>query len=275
MSNQIEKDHLLANGIRTHVLAAGKGETIVFVHGGGAGADAWGNWKDVLPRFAAEGYRAVAMDMVGFGESEKPDPAEFEYTSQARIDHLAATIQALGTEKVSLVGNSMGGATSLGVCMQRPELVNKLVLLGSAGRHRPVRQSQELQSVLHYTPGRDQMRKIVQALTFEDFEIDDALIDYRLKVSQSPGTMAAYAATMKWVGEHGMFYTDDELSRIPHKTFVIHGKNDRMVPLEDSLDICKLIKNAGMYVIPNCGHWAMIEHPDAFCSATFDFLRHA
>ncbi|ADG06989.1 alpha/beta fold hydrolase [Kyrpidia tusciae] len=275
MADELREDYIVANGIKTHVWETGSGETVLFVHGGGAGADAWGNWKDTLPRFAAAGFRAVAIDMVGFGKTDKPDPATFEYSNQARIDHLIGVIQSMNVSKLNLVGNSMGGAASLGVCIQRPELVNKLVLLGSAGRHRPVQRSEELNAVLKYTPGREQMYKIVRGLTNPKFEVDEAMVDYRLALSQSPGTMEAYIGTMKWVEKNGMFYEDEELQSIPHKTLVIHGKNDRMVPIDESWEICRLIENAWMHIIPNCGHWAMIEHPDEFCAVTLYFLKNA
>src|SRR5262245_55460166 len=122
---------VVANGIDTHYIEAGSGEPVILVHGGGAGADGYGNWSRALPIFAKE-FRAIAVDMLGFGKTAKPDGA-FVYSQAARNAHLISFVEALGLKRASFVGNSMGGATSIGVAVERPDLVNKLVLMGSAG----------------------------------------------------------------------------------------------------------------------------------------------
>ena len=63
-----------AAGIRTRILEEGSGDAVVLIHGGGAGADAEGNWKTTIPLFSKE-RRVIAVDMVGFGKTDKPDPA--------------------------------------------------------------------------------------------------------------------------------------------------------------------------------------------------------
>ncbi len=78
-----------------------------------------------MPQFAKEGYRVLALDMVGFGSTESPDPQNYEYSNDNRVKHVIAFIEALDLQQVHLVGNSMGGAASLGVAIQRPELVQK------------------------------------------------------------------------------------------------------------------------------------------------------
>src|SRR5690606_34670482 len=88
-----------AAGVRTHYLEAGSGDPVILIHGGGAGADARGNWQHLLPIFASAGFRAIAVDMMGFGQNDKPDPSSFVYSQQARVDHLAAFIDALGLKR--------------------------------------------------------------------------------------------------------------------------------------------------------------------------------
>src|SRR5215469_16596716 len=124
--------YLDIEGIRTHYLEAGSGPTLVLIHGGGAGADTWGNWRGCIPVYAQH-FRVVAVDMVGFGKTDKPDPAHFGYTQQDRNTHMIGFIEKLNVGTVNIIGNSMGGATTLGVAMRRPDLVRKMVLMGSAG----------------------------------------------------------------------------------------------------------------------------------------------
>ena len=126
-------------GVTTHYLEAGEGEPLVLIHGGGAGADAKGNWEGCIPEYARH-FRVLAVDMIGFGISERPDPATYSYGQTNRNAHMAEFVEKVAGGSAYLIGNSMGGATALGVTIKRPELVKKLVLMGAAGpRHRQPR----------------------------------------------------------------------------------------------------------------------------------------
>ena len=70
---------------------------------------------------------------------------------------------------MSLIGNSMGGSTSMGVAIERPDLVNKLVLMGSAGVRAPI--TDELKSIMNYDYSTDGMVRIVRGLTNPDFQL--------------------------------------------------------------------------------------------------------
>lgn len=124
-----------ADGIRTHYFEEGRGPVLILLHGGGAGADSYGNWRATLPSFAKH-YRTIAVDMVGFGKTDKPDPATFEFSQAARVAHLRGVLRALEIPSAMFIGNSMGGATALGLAAQYPEMVRKLILMGSASRGR-------------------------------------------------------------------------------------------------------------------------------------------
>ena len=90
-----------AGGLRTHYLEAGDSAAplVVLLHGGGAGADAIGNWHQTLPQLART-HHVIALDMVGFGQTAKPEA--FEYSQSARNRHLADFCAALGISRVTL-----------------------------------------------------------------------------------------------------------------------------------------------------------------------------
>lgn len=270
MQSAFDDRYVEANGIRTHYIEMGRGAPVILIHGGGAGADAYGNWYDCIPRLA-EQFRVIAVDMLAFGKTAKPDPAAFAYTQDARVDHLAAFVEALGLKKASLVGNSMGGMTSIGVAVKRPELVDKLVLMGSAGLSRQTRP--ELRPVQNYDGSRDGMVAIVRVLAHESYKPDDDLIDYRVAVATEPDTRKAYGATMGWVkSQGGLFYEDDFIRRVQAPTLVVGGKSDLVVPMELQFKYLELIPESWGYFLPRCGHWAMLEHPEDFSAQTARFL---
>jgi 2-hydroxy-6-oxo-6-(2'-aminophenyl)hexa-2,4-dienoate hydrolase len=260
-----------AGGIRTHYLEAGSGEPVVLIHGGGAGADAHGNWRTVMP-LLAEHFRVVALDMVGFGRTDKPSADGFVYSQDARNRHLADFLDALKLGPATLIGNSMGGATAIGVSIARPDLVRRLVLMGSAGLNTKLHA--DLMPVINYDFTREGMVRLIRALVNDNFVIDDALVSYRYALATDPDTRRAYTAMMGWIRDQGgLAYDADTLRRVKVPTLVVNFKMDKVVPLENAYTFLTLIDRSWGYIIPDCGHWAMIEHPRDFASAALNFIR--
>lgn len=269
--DRLHEELVDAGGIRTHYWETGRGEPLVLIHGGGAGADAYANWAGCLPLFARR-FRTIAYDMVGFGRSQPLEPG-FVYSQEARVRHLRTFLDALGLERVALVGNSMGGATALGLAMQQPQRVSGLVLMGSAGLTQEF--SPELHTILDYRePDRDGMRRIVRGLTHPSFVVDDDLVEYRYRLTQEEAVMAAYRATMGWIREAGgLYYDEADIAAVKVPTLIVSGREDAVVPVALSLRFHQLLENSWLYVIPKCGHWAMIEHPGDFAAAAARFLN--
>src|SRR3546814_12445234 len=107
--------------------------------------------------------------MLGFGDTAKPN-GDFVYSQRARTNHLIAALDALDLGPAVLVGNSMGGATAIGVAVDRPDLVRRLVLMGSAGLVSRI--DPALAPILNYDFTREGMVRLVEALTHDGFEID-------------------------------------------------------------------------------------------------------
>lgn len=264
-----ESRYIDAEGIRTHYIEQGEGDTLILVHGGGPGADCYGNWYSCLPGFASR-FRVIAVDMLGFGRTEKPDPAEFTYDQDARTQHMLAFIRALDIGPVNLVGNSMGGLTSLCVAEKQPDLIRRLVLMGPAGIKQ---QAAAIAPLLDYDGTREAMRAVVAALTHSSFQVEDALLDYRVGLSTEPATLKAQAAAMHWIGKQGGLYVDESvIQSVTVPTLLVGGKNDPVVTPAQIFRFLELIDNARCYMLPACGHWVMIEHPDEFIRITTSFL---
>ncbi len=265
-----EPSYIDAGGIKTHYVEKGSGVPTILIHGGGAGADGWGNWMNSLPLFG-ERVRAIAIDLVGFGLSDKPDPANFVYSQDARDQQLAGFIEALDAGPVNLVGNSTGGLTALGASLMKPDLVNKVVLMGSAGIETGVNEPLKALTEYDFTP--DGMRRIINSLANPDFPVDERLITYRHQLSIEPEVRAGYSAFMGWIKEnHGLHRSEEFIARLKHKTLVVHGKQDMVVPLSSGLRLLELIENSTGYLMPHCGHWAMMEYPEEFARVTMEFL---
>ncbi|MGQ4600601.1 alpha/beta fold hydrolase [Nocardia sp. R6R-6] len=258
------------HGVKTRYWEAGAGDPLVLVHGGGAGADAWGNWAGCFPAFSMN-FRTIALDMIGYGGSISND-VDFVYSQAARISHLTGFLDALGLHKVSLAGNSMGGATSLGVAMRDPDRVERLILMGSAGVYQEP--SSELQTILNYQePSFEGMRRIVQALTHDHFQPSDEMVNYRYKLTTDDAVMRAYNSTMGLIRDAGtLYYDESDIAAVKVPTLVVSGREDAVVPLSSAVRFHQLLDNSWLHAIPHCGHWAMIERPGIFAAVTTRFL---
>jgi pimeloyl-ACP methyl ester carboxylesterase len=259
-----------ANGIKTNYLEAGKGDPVVLIHGSGPGVTSYANWRLVLPALA-ENFRVVAPDMVGFGFSERP--ANIEYGVQTWADQVVGLMDTLELPKAHLVGNSFGGAIALRIATQHPDRVGKLVLMGSMGVPFPI--TEGLERVWGYEPSFENMRKVLDVFAYSRELVNDELAEVRYRGSIQPGFQESFAAMFpaprqRWV--EAMCTPEDEIRRLPHRTLIVHGREDQVIPVQTSLRLEELIDNADLSVFSHCGHWSMIERTADFNRAVSEFF---
>lgn len=122
---------VLPDGERVRVVETGDAAAppILLLHGWGCSAFAW---RHLASPLAAAGWRAIAIDMRGHGLSDHPDDPE-KYSRDAMVEHLAATMDALGITTAPIIAHSMGGAVAMGLVLRNPERVERLALFGPVG----------------------------------------------------------------------------------------------------------------------------------------------
>ncbi|HEV2257428.1 MAG TPA: alpha/beta hydrolase [Streptosporangiaceae bacterium] len=259
-----------ANGIKTNYLEAGTGDPVVLIHGSGPGVTSYANWRLVLPALA-ENFRVVAPDMVGFGFSERP--ANIEFGVQTWADQVVGLMDTLELPKAHLIGNSFGGAIALRIATQHPDRVGKLVLMGSMGVPFPI--TEGLERVWGYEPSFENMRKVLDVFAYSRDLVNDELAEVRYRGSIQPGFQESFAAMFpaprqRWV--EAMCTPEDEIRRLPHRTLIVHGREDQVIPLQTSLRLMELIDNADLSVFSHCGHWSMIERTADFNRNVSEFF---
>jgi pimeloyl-ACP methyl ester carboxylesterase len=259
-----------ANGIKTNYLEAGTGDPVVLIHGSGPGVTSYANWRLVLPALA-ENFRVVAPDMVGFGFSERP--ANIEYGVQTWADQVVGLMDTLELPKAHLVGNSFGGAIALRIASLHPDRVGKLVLMGSMGVPFPI--TEGLERVWGYEPSFENMRKVLDVFAYSRELVNDELAEVRYRGSIQPGFQESFAAMFpaprqRWV--EAMCTPEDDIRRLPHRTLIVHGREDQVIPVQTSLRLMELIDNADLSVFSHCGHWSMIERTADFNRNVSEFF---
>jgi 2-hydroxymuconate-semialdehyde hydrolase len=262
---------IAAGGVRTHLHDAGEGAPLLLLHGSGPGVSAWANWRRVLPELA-RGFRVLAPDQLGFGATERP--ADGRYGRRAWTEHALAVLDALAVERVSVVGNSMGGAIALSIAAARPALVDRLVLMGTCGL--PMQLTPGLDRVWGYTPDRDAMRELVELFAYDDALATRDLVELRYAQSAQPEARASYEAMFpaprqRWLDDLAL--ADAELARVDHPTLLVHGRDDEVIPFSASLRALDALADAELHAFSRCGHWVQIERSRRFVDVVVEFLR--
>jgi 2-hydroxymuconate-semialdehyde hydrolase len=249
---------IVAAGIETNYHDVGSGAPVLLIHGSGPGVTAWANWRLVLPALGKT-CRAIAPDMVGFGYTQRPAGAE--YGIDGWVDHAVGLLDALGIEQTDLIGNSFGGAIALALAIRHPQRVRRLVLMGSVGVPFPI--TAELDAVWGYEPSLQAMRGLLDIFAYDRGLVTDELAELRYQASIRPGFQESFAAMFpaprqRWVD--AMASAEADIRAIKHKTLIIHGRDDRVIPLSNSLTLNRWIEDSQLHVFGRCGHWVQIEH---------------
>lgn len=258
------------HGVATNYHDRGDGPPVLLVHGSGPGVSAWANWRLVLPRLSRR-LRVVAPDVLGFGYTERPPGVR--YGADAWLDHLVGFLDALDLPRVSVVGNSFGGALALRLAAARPERVDRLVLMGSVGVPFPI--TPGLEAVWGFTPSLPAMRRLMQTFTYDADAGSDELARLRLRAATRPGVHEAFAAMFpapRQAGVDALALPDATIAALPHETLLVHGRDDRVIPLRTSLRLLELIERSQLHVFARCGHWVQIEQTDRFVDLVGGFL---
>lgn len=258
--------------ILTNYQDVGNGAPVLLLHGSGPGVSAWANWRGVLATLNDQ-FRLLAPDLAGFGYSEVPD--DITYSRATWQTQIVQFLDALGIEKTHLVGNSFGGSMALALAIAHPERVDKIVLMGSVGV--PFELTPGLDAVWGYEPSFENMRSLMKdVFAYDPNLVVDQLVDSRYQASLR--TQDAFASMFpaprqRWV--EAMAHSEADIRGIRHPTLMVHGREDKVIPVSTSLTMHQWIDNSQVHLFGRCGHWTQIEKGAEFCELLRDFFKAA
>jgi len=257
-------------GIRTVYHDLGSGPQALFLHGSGPGVSAWSNWRLAIP-VLADRFRVVAPDQLGFGATAAP--ADGSYSRGRWVSHVVGLLDHLEIERTHVVGNSFGGAIALRLAIEHPKRVERLVLMGPVGVTFEI--TPGLDQAWGYTPSIENMRAMLDSFAFDRSLVTTELAQMRYEASIQPGVQEAFAAMFpaprqRWID--ALASKDDEIKRIEAETLIIHGRDDQIIPLSNSLRLLDLIDRSELHVFGRSGHWVQIEHAEESARLVGDFL---
>jgi 2-hydroxymuconate-semialdehyde hydrolase/2-hydroxy-6-oxo-octa-2,4-dienoate hydrolase len=259
-----------AGGIQTSYLEAGDGEPVVMLHGSGPGVSAMANWQHNIG-VLSQRFRVLAPDIVGFGATQRPD--DIVYSLRTWTDHVWAFLDAHGIHKTAIVGNSLGGRIALQMATDRPDRITKMVLMGAPGAG--MTPTEGLAALRAYQPSHNAMRDLLRNyFAVDPAMITDDLVAIRYEASIVDGAYEAYRA-MFFDPRHAgseLGISAEEVRAIATPALLVHGREDKVVPMQVSVTMLGLLPHADLHVFSACGHWTQIERADEFSALVADYL---
>lgn len=264
MGVTVEQGEVTVDSVKTAYLSAGSGDPVICLHGAGAGAVTW------YPSIGAisKNFHVLAPDIVGYGESDKPNaPYDRPYFSR----WLKGFLIEMKIPKAHIVGLSQGGAIALQFAIDNPEMVDKLVLVDSAGlgakvsfwpfvgmvwvNNFPSSLANRFNSpyILHKPENRDPNHGL-----------------YSLAVIKCAGGKNAFKQGR---GSAVSKIPEESLKQIGNETLIIWGKDDKLFSAEHGEMAAKIIPKAKFHSIQDAGHLSHMDQPEIFNKILTDFLK--
>lgn len=255
-------------GYKLHYLEAGRGAPVILLHGtGGEGA----RWMPTIQGLAG-GFRVIAPDQIGFGQSDKPLTI---YHSGVFAGFLAQFMKTIGVDKATIMGQSMGAGVALYLAVHHPEMVERLVLVDGGGYRSPSDaapappnwHNRQIANAGTLEESREYMEKLIYDHSF----VTDELVEHNLELRLRS---AFTIESMQTANERGLGgVTEAEVRAIKVPTLLVWGMNDPLSSIANADKLNGAIKNSRKVVFDKAGHYPFLEHADKFNQLVLEFLK--
>jgi len=274
--------YVMAGSVRTHYSEAGdNGPPVVLCHGGGAGSSGEAGFGSIMPALGTR-FQVYAIDSVGgYGDTDPYFPCTEGI--QNRVDQLEAFIDTLCLDQVCLAGNSQGAWVVAKYALGHPDRVRKLFLVASAtitsamGIRGP--ETEGMRALRAYDGSRESMRRLLEALIYNQGQITDELVDLRNASANRAGAPEArrifQEGTQRLTRDPNLrlkFEMQHTLPRLKIPTLFIWGEEDRFAPVELGRELEKLLSHVPFKYIPNAGHQVQNDQPDLVGQLMIEFF---
>ena len=272
-----QDQYIKVGDINTRFWTSGsEGPAVILIHGIGDAVETWESNINVL----GEHHRVYALDLVGFGRSDKP-PIQPSLSFGAQF--VSDFMETQHIERASVIGNSMGGGISLQFAIQFPDKLEKLVVESGAALGKGVATFFRLFSIpivgeLVSRPSRWGTAWLLKQVAYDPALITDELVELYYHLASLPHAQKSFLTTLRVgvnvFGQRPRFVRPivDNLSNINCPTLIIWGQQDRIIPVAHAQVAKNGIPNAELHILDPCGHEPHFERPDDFNKLVLEFL---
>ena len=271
-------EYLDVSGVRTRHVALGDGPPTVLLHGIGQSLD---DWNEVLAPLARH-HRVYALDLIGFGLSDKPD---VPYTLAGLARFVQHYLDAVGEPRpATLVGNSLGGAVAQQFALMYPQSVARLVLVNSAGFGAEVTPLLRLLTVPRLgerllRPHPALSARVVRSLFHDPAFATPQRLQHAEEVARQPGRSRAYLSVARHLGTWRGIRQDwretltGQLAARRLPTLIVWGDHDRILPAHHLHAAQNAYPHARTHLFRKTGHLPQVERAEEFSALVLDFVR--
>lgn len=257
----------------THYYDQGEGIPLLMLHGSGSGTSAAVTWWQNMPHLS-QNYRTIAFDSIGYGETMTA--ADSTYGLKQWGDHTLRLMDALNIEKAWLIGSSLGGWTALQLALDHPERICGVVSIGTGGAKKTNKPKPVTGNKPKSALSAAHIRQDLQKNICNDDLVCDTLVNLRYQAAlkeQAGGLRPNLLAARD--RDRDQFALDfDALAKLTLPVLLIHGMNDKVVPLSRSLELLNVMPTADAHFYSQAGHWPHIGKADEFNALVSSYIKH-
>lgn len=257
--SQLVEKKLKIPGFEIAYLEGGSGEPLVLVHGIGANKD---NFTRVS-RWLTPHYRVIAIDLPGFGDSSKPEQAD--YGIPAQVERLDEIMQALGLQRAHFGGSSMGGWIIGSYAAKYPDKAASLWLLGAAGadggKRSEVRLAYDRGEYMLFSQKPEDFEKVMDFVMVQKPFIPGSV--RHVLAEQAVANYTLHTRIFRNLIENwGEYSVNTRIKDLPVPALIVYGEGDRAVDPGDGLIWKQLLPNSQLEMMKGIGHLPMMEAPE-------------
>ena len=266
-----ENSHFITlGGKKIHYTVQGNGPALVLVHGFGGSTFAW----DKLVGYLTPHYTVYALDLLGFGLSDKPVDASYALPAQADI--VCALITALGIEETVLIGHSMGGVIVADAVSKLPGRIKGIIMIEPGFYYTPPAFFQHLFSPFDRAMAKMFYSRMGREKSFVGSYYDTSLvtpemIDELLIARQTPGAVEAMQAMSSDPAAYSTY--EDIAAAVTGPSLMIWGERGEKTRTREIEDSRRLMKGSQLVMVEKCGHYVQDEKPEKCAKAIVAFLQ--
>lgn len=271
-------DFVSVDGARIHFQEFGSvgNAPIILIHGFTASTYVW---RTVAPMLADAGSHVIAIDLLGFGYSEKPRWFDYSIDSQARM--VSRFMDRIGLGRAVIVGSSYGGAVAATLALDYAERVEKLVLVDPVSNDRvknhPILRicsvpgiGEAIAPFLADTKAfhRHRMRRTLSPANHHLIS-RDRVDSIARPIAAADAHHSLLATSRNWHADRITY----DAHLISHPTLIIWGEDDKVIPITDGYTLHDRILHSRLVILKHCGHVPMEEKSDIFVELVTEFCR--
>ena len=259
--------------VKGHYIEEGSGPNhLILIHGFRAHTY---TWRYLMKPLADAGYHIWAIDLIGYGLSDKPETAPYDV--HFFMKQMKAFMEAKGIPTAHVVGNSMGGGIALYFALEEPSLVNSVTVINALGY--PLKLPLYIAFSRHFpsvwTPflGPTMVRQVLRTIVYKTDRITNEQVEAYYLPYRLPGGINASLQTLKQYDNEKLFALCSRYSEIKHPLLIVWGEKDELIPLNHYKKFKRDFPNASTLLISDCGHIPQEEEPEQVLKAMIDFLK--